>query len=446
MRSFWFFFLAPLSLFALSLQEAETTALQNHPHLKSLEMLVDKAQQGTIVELSHYLPQLSFYSGAFKTQKPIKLLGLTEPSAYLSQLTLTQTLFSSPLYYKIKMAKLVETQFDFLLQAAKNDILYETRRLYYLVVLDQHKLRTAEENIRLLENLTKRMEAKYAIGQAIPYNVSQAKVALSNTTQRYYQTLKHLKSDQDKLLEALGFDPAHAMRPTLPLAFPLLEIPELAEKIQEFEKRYNVTTYFEEIVLPEEEFVKWEEVANEKRPDIQLSKTIVSTAKEAVRSHLAEYLPTLSFTGNYGGASTPFFYQPTDTFHSQQFQWGVGVTLNWNVFDGLGREARIKEAKAGLSSTKYSLKNVEQTAHGDVRNQLYAMQQAFSQYFTAKNSLKLAEENLKLADSELEIGYITIYDYLISVDGLIVAQTAFDEGAYELMNSYYALLHACGKE
>ena len=59
---------------------------------------------------------------------------------------------------------------------------------------------------------------------------------------------------------------------------------------------------------------------------------------------------------------------------------------------------------------------------------------------------KLAQETLEQAKSQLDIGFTTIYDYLISVDGLIRAKTAQDEGRFDLLSSYYALLHASGKE
>lgn len=86
-----------------------------------------------------------------------------------------------------------------------------------------------------------------------------------------------------------------------------------------------------------------------------------------------------------------------------------------------------------------------QAAHTDVRTQIYSMEKALAKYLTASATLKLAEQTLQQAISQFDIGFTTIYDYLISVDGLIRARTAFDEGQFELLASHYALLHACGK-
>jgi outer membrane protein TolC len=73
------------------------------------------------------------------------------------------------------------------------------------------------------------------------------------------------------------------------------------------------------------------------------------------------------------------------------------------------------------------------------------MQKAMAQYVTSSANYKLAQQTLEQAKSQLDIGFTTIYDYLISVDGLIRAKTAQDEGRFDLLSSYYALLHASGQ-
>ncbi len=81
----------------------------------------------------------------------------------------------------------------------------------------------------------------------------------------------------------------------------------------------------------------------------------------------------------------------------------------------------------------------------NVKLSIFRTHLTLSKYVTAKANLRLADETLKQANSQLEIGYATIFDYLVSVDGFIRARTALDEGNYELLASYYGLLHSCGR-
>ena len=433
-----------MCLASMSIYDAEETALANNPQIKKAEELLEKAKQGRVETISKWLPQLSFLSQAFKTQEPLRLRNLNKPSAFLTQLSLIQNLFSLPLYYNVKIASLVTAQFENMLAAAQNDVLYQTRLLYYLVALGHQKVLTAKENIDLLENLAKRMEGKYQIGESTSYNVNQAKVAIANVTDSYYSAMAQLKGHQDELAEVLGYDPSEERPVFDQKIIPIRDIPELVCKIdasKEFFHSLEISSLF-----PPEEFEMWNQIAEANRPDIQITQTLLSMTQEAVKSRTSEYLPTLQLMAGYGGASTPFIEQPSTRFDNQLMQWAVGLSLQLNIFDGFGRESRIKQSKSERAAVQFEAKKVLQSAHTEVREQIYKMEKGLAKYLTASANLSLAEETLAQAKSRLDIGYNTIYEYLISVDGLIRAKTAVDEGKFELIAAYYGLLHACGRK
>ncbi|HUD02022.1 MAG TPA: TolC family protein [Rhabdochlamydiaceae bacterium] len=442
---------------ALTLQEAEEIALANNPQVQASEQLIEMARQGRLDAISKWLPQLNIYTQGFKTQTTIPLLKITKPSAFLTELTLTQTLFSTQVLYQIGISSILIEQFEKLLEAAKNDILYQTRTLYFQVALDHKKVKTAEEHIDLLSYLSDRMQGKYNIGEATAYNVNQARVAVANVTDAYYKTVQMLKSHEDELSKTLGYDPVDS-----PFIFnqediDVLQIPELAEKVKAAESIFQEECILKsqfvamqnrimDKIFSKAEFSKWNGYADEHRPDILLSQTNVKLAEETVKLKRGEYWPTVSLLGNYGGGMTPYFFAPSTQFNNQNFQWAIGFSVNWTIFDGTGRERRVRKARAESRAIKFTAKKVAQAAHTDVREQLYSMQKAMAQYVTSAANYKLAQQTLEQAKSQLDIGFTTIYDYLISVDGLIRAKTAQDEGRFDLLSSYYALLHASGKE
>jgi outer membrane protein TolC len=324
------------------------------------------------------------------------------------------------------------------------------------VALDHKKVKTAQEHIDLLSYLADRMQGKYNIGEATAYNVNQARVAVANVTDTYYKTVQMLKSHEDEFSKTLGFDPEDS-----PVIFnqediDVMQVPELAEKVKVAEAMFQeegilksqfvaMQSRIMDKIFSKAEFSKWNAYADCHRPDILLSDTQVKLAEETVKLKRGEYWPTISLIGNYGGAMTPYLYEPTNQFNHQLFQWGIGFSVNWTIFDGTGRERRIKKARAESRAVKFTAKKVAQAAHTDVREQLYSMQKAMAQYVTSSANYKLAQQTLEQAKSQLDIGFTTIYDYLISVDGLIRAKTAQDEGRFDLLSSYYALLHASGQ-
>lgn len=449
--------LAMPGVFALSLQEAEEIALTNNPEVRAAEELIEMARQGRLDTISRWLPQVSLLSQGFKTQQPITQLMLNKPSAFLTNISLTQAVFSQELIHKVKISRLTIDQFKKMLQGAKNDVLYQTRTLYFRVALDHHKLSTAKEHIDLLSYLAERMEGKYNIGEATAYNVNQAKVAVSNVTETYYQTARMLRSHQDELAKALGYDPEVSPFEFNQEAIDVMQIPEIAEKVDAAEKMFEKGNIIKRMFVEAQsemmgrlfdkaEFEKWNLAADIHRPDVLLSNTVVQIANETVKLKRGEYWPTVSILGNWGGGATPYYFTPSTQFNNQQFQWAIGFSINWTLFDGFGRSRRIEKAKAEARAVKFNAKKVYQMAHTQVREQLYAMEKALAQYITASANYRLAKQTLEQAKSQLDIGYITIYDYMISVDGLIRAKTTLDEGKFELLDSYYSLLHASGKD
>ncbi|HEY5235726.1 MAG TPA: TolC family protein [Rhabdochlamydiaceae bacterium] len=447
---------AVCGLEALTLKEAEEIALANNPQVQASEQLIEMARQGRLDAISKWLPQLNIYTQGFKTQTTMPLLNITKPSTFLTELTMTQTLFSSQTLYQIGISSLMIEQFERLLEAAKNDVLYQTRTLYFQVALDHKKVKTAQEHIDLLSYLSDRMQGKYNIGEATAYNVNQARVAVSNVTDAYYKTVQMLKSHEDELARTLGYDPVESPFTFNQEDIDVLQVPELAEKVKAAESIFQdecilknqfvtMQSRIMDKIFSSSEFSKWSTYADAYRPDIRLSETNVKLAEETVKLKRGEYWPTVSLIGNYGGAMTPYLYQPSTQFNNQIFQWAVGFSVNWTIFDGTGRERRIKKARAESRAIRYIAKKVTQAAHTEVRVQLYSMQKALAQYVTSTANYKLAQETLEQAKSQLDIGFTTIYDYLISVDGLIRAKTAQDEGRFDLLSSYYALLHASGK-
>ncbi len=447
---------AVCGLEALTLKDAEEIALSNNPQVQASEQLIEMARQGRLDAISKWLPQLNIYTQGFKTETTMPLLKITKPSTFLTELTMTQTLFSSQTLYQIGISSLMIEQFERLLEAAKNDVLYQTRTLYFQVALDHKKVKTAQEHIDLLSYLADRMQGKYNIGEATAYNVNQARVAVANVTDTYYKTVQMLQTHEDELSKTLGYDPVDSPFTFNQEDIDVLQIPELADKVAAAETIFQeecilksqfvtMQTRIMDKIFSKSEFSKWSTYADAYRPDIRLSETNVKLAEETVKLKRGEYWPTVSLIGNYGGGMTPYFFQPSTQFNNQVFQWAVGFSINWTIFDGTGRERRIKKARAESRAIKFTAKKVTQAAHTDVREQLYSMQKAMAQYVTSSANYKLAQQTLEQAKSQLDIGFTTIYDYLISVDGLIRAKTAQDEGRFDLLSSYYALLHASGK-
>jgi outer membrane protein TolC len=429
---------------SLSLEEAERMAVEHHPQVRAMEELLAKAREGRLEAVSKWLPELTALSEGFKTQQPQEPI-IDSTTSFMTQLTVTQALFSMDDYYDVKIAALVERQLELLLDAAMNDALFLARSLYYRLLLDDDHKATAQEQVDLFSSLAVEMARRYQVGEAILYNVNQSKVAVSNALNRYYAAVKQYKVDVDRLLQALGVDPSGQEVVLTEQAIPLYAVAELAEKLQAEERMFQeIPQMGSHRLYTEEEIAVWEERAEQYRPDLKISDNRMQIAAAGIKKRQGEYLPEVDLVGNYGGEPSPFAFNPSKRIDDQQFHWGVGVVLNWTLFDGGGREHRIKEAKAQWRADRHQYQKSLQEAHAAVRREIYGLEEAIAGTVNAGANVRLAEQTVEQVRQQLDVGYVTIFDYQAAVDSLIQAKYAYHQARYDVIVHYYGLRHASG--
>ena len=167
-------------------------------------------------------------------------------------------------------------------------------------------------------------------------------------------------------------------------------------------------------------------------------------AGREVSKKRGDYLPTLSFNANYGGDPTTLQSLPSSSFGNQNMQWGVGIQFNWLLFDGLGRESRLREAKHVKRAKEFQYRQERQNTYAEVRKQIFEIEESVASYVTADANVKLAEQTVTLANDQVDVGYSTIFDYQVTVDGFIQAVNSKNQARYALLKAYYALRHATG--
>lgn len=445
------------SIAHFTLDQAERIALQNNKDICKLCQLYQSARMGKFVSISKWLPEINLLSDGYKTQ--VRQSNTGSYSAYISQFFLSQRLFSTDAYYDVKIAGLVVQNLKLLLEGVMIDVLFNVRTAFYQVVLDYQNITTAKTNVEILSNLAWRMEKDYKRGTSILLNVNQSKVAVANATSAYYQAIKQLEIDLDYLVTVLGYNPGEVKLEFDALEIPIGQIPELASKVEWLtnvfaEKEKQGLVYKPDFPKTEEKYMKhlfsegeicaWEKLAFQYRPDLKVRCTEWKIANEAVNKEKGTYLPEVKLAFNYGGYPTETEFNPSSTFFNQKFQWALGFNFSWLLFDGLGRDFRVRQARYESKAKCCEYKKGIQLTFQDVRDQIFSISESVASFTTAEGNVALAEQTLDLANKQLEIGYLTIFDYQIVVDGLIQALYIRDQARYDLIKGYFGLKHASG--
>lgn len=443
----------------LTIQEAEITALENNNDIRTLRHLLDKAKQGKLESFSKWFPQIALVSQGYKTQKP-DLFTKTR-SVFVTQFYLTQALFSTNRYYNLKISSIAVDQIRSLLHAIIIDVLYEVRTTYYKIILDYETIETAQKNIDLFIELAEKEAKNYQIGTSILLNVNQSQVAVANATKDYYEAIKILKIDKDRLATMLGYDPGSVEIQLSQDEIAVNKIPNISNKLQRVESLFKPlesnTLIFnkgfpssQENIMnnlySQSEIQYWEKTALCYNPTLHAKESDIRIANQEVNKGLGLYLPELNLNVNYGGIPSNTTEYTSSNLANQEFQWGVGIQLDWLLWDSCAREHKIKGARHERAARKYEFLKGIQLAFADVRKQIFSIEEAIANYVTSESNVKLATQTLELAKKQLEIGYITIFDYETIINNLIQAINTRNVARYDLIQGYYGLIHAAGAD
>jgi outer membrane protein TolC len=186
--------------------------------------------------------------------------------------------------------------------------------------------------------------------------------------------------------------------------------------------------------------------AEKHRPEVAIYQMQAEVQRQALKDINSELLPTLNMYGLYAGAGTagprnpycdlspeqcstnlptafPGMFQNTFNYSSPEYQ--VGLTLQINLRN---RQAKADQFRAVLQYRQSQISS-EQQQKGirfDVRNSLFALEQAQARVEAARKARDLAERTFDITKQEQQLGAKSSVDTLNAENALAVAESSLD--------------------
>ena len=191
--------------------------------------------------------------------------------------------------------------------------------------------------------------------------------------------------------------------------------------------------------------------AEKNRPEVAIYQMQAEVQKQALKDINSELLPTLNMYGLYAGAGTagpknpyctltpeecattlptdfPGMFQNTFNYSSPEYQ--VGMTLSINLRN---RQAKADQFRAVLAYRQSQITS-EQQSKGirfDVRNSLFALEQAQARVDAAQKARDLAQRTFDITKQEQQLGAKSSVDTLNAENALATAESALDAAQTE---------------
>jgi outer membrane protein len=167
--------------------------------------------------------------------------------------------------------------------------------------------------------------------------------------------------------------------------------------------------------------------ALQNRPEYRGAKAQADAADATVRQTYRDFFPNLFGSGTYGlvgiNGLPAINSRSANGFIDSNNDWTVGLTLSWSIFDGGGKIARYKEAKANLEAAQARVRDTELQVWQNVEQAYLNLGASAESIGAAQKAVESAEENYQLARGRFDAGVANIIELTDAQLALTQAQS-----------------------
>jgi len=300
-------------------------------------------------------------------------------------------------------------------ERVRQETILNVKQAYYALLQAMKMAEVAQKTIEQTGSHLKQAQAFYQAGSRPRFDVTRAEVDVNNAKLGLINAKNSLRLRTIALNNAMGVDPGQKteINDTLP-PLPALLTPDqtLSEALKN-------------------------------RPELRKYESDIESARAAVRTEQANYLPTLSASGAYTWANGTSEMGPYKG--DVQNSWNAGITLTIPLFQGGLTKGRVSEARANLNMLEARRDAVRQSILLEVNQAFADIDSATARVEVMESTLKKARENLELAQGRYDAGvgpHIEVTDAQLSA---VNAETDHIQALYDHQLAVARLLKSMGR-
>lgn len=295
------------------------------------------------------------------------------------------------------------------LENTRQQIKLDATKGYFNILQAEKLVQVAEESVSKLEGHLKNVSAQYAVGTVAKSDVLRSEVELADAQQSL------IKANNAYDLSLSSFNNI--------VGLPLETVVNIREEMKYAE--YDLTL---------DDSIQYAMIH---RPDGIAAQKAINAAEESVDIAKAGQRPTVGLVAQNAWEDDKF---PGD----EKGNWSVGLSTEWNVFDGNVTRSQIKQAEYALLKTTEQSKQVRDTIQLEVRQAYLNMKEAEKRIQTSSVAVDKAQEDFKIAQVRYSAGVGTNLDVIDTRVALTQAQTNYIQSLYDYNTSKASLDKAMG--
>jgi outer membrane protein TolC len=374
----------------LTLDQAIDLALKQNHSVRLQSLSVEQMQSKNDEAWSNYLPQIKtsgsvlhvtelagveIPAGAFGSYPsagpvPLKSLFIDQGSAtgYTGGVGLEQPLTQLFRIHQANIAAkqdvlIAQTQFD----QTKDAVALEVRQLYYNILVNEQKLEAAQDQLAATQLKDEESRSDVARGSALEVSALQSKASMLQAQQESL-TLRLEGNDlRRQFADTLGL-PVNTQIDLDPgSAAATLDIPSRIDAVR---------------------------IALDQNQDIKVARQTLVKAQASLASTKDAYIPDVTALSRYSYQSgVPLLVHNFGTF---------GFSVNYDLFDGGRREAKVREARSEVRSAEVAVDKLQSEIEVQVQGIYDRIDELKQMVDVAEQTVQVRTEAARLADRQFE--------------------------------------------
>lgn len=281
-------------------------------------------------------------------------------------------------------------------QKAYNDMRSTVTNGYFGMLQADNMQKLGRESVDRLTDHLKNVQAQYDVGVVARVDVLRSQVELANAKQSLIQAENAYQIAEANLNKIVGLP----MDTQLKLDDILVYSP--------YEKDLPYCLNY----------------AADHRPELEQAKQNVEAAKGALRVAISGHMPQVAAVAEHNWSDKNW---PGD----ENGNWGVGVTVNLNIFDTGVTNSKIHGAEADLAKAHENYRDAVDVVNLDVRTNYLGLREAEKRIDTTHLAVSQAEEDYRIAQLRYMNGVGTNTDVLDAQVALTDAKTNYLKALYD---------------
>lgn len=375
----------------LDINGAIEMALQLNPNLKLARANEDKTEALIQEVTSRALPQLSLRSSFTRNLKrpvffielgdEVQKIEIGSKNAYIGALQFEQTIFDHGQFW-VKKARQISGLVSEVsregTELTRDEVLFNVRRAFYMVLLSQRVLAVFHENLAQAEAHLKNVQEQYNEGMAAEFDLLRSEVDVAEAKAALIEVENNVRLAMYGLKNAIG----------LPL-----------------QRKINLSGALEYNPISEGEISQLSKLGLESRPEMKQLRLRLEIARLNTDIQKGSRWPSLSFNSNYQfqGQSSDLQFGALERSTSLV----AGLDLRVNIFDGFETSARIQKAQAEANEVLHQMERVRQQVEIEIEQAVLRMKAARERIEAQQKSVEQAEKANRIAEVRYDNGIST---------------------------------------